>query len=262
MAIQEDPSQFHAGPPIGIAPVVTPGAEYIEDGRAVEAGRGWEWITEGYALFRRQARMWIVLTFIFLALVVVCGIIPMIGGLAMTFLVPVLVGGLMAGCHAIDRGAELELAHLFAGFRRNTGQLILLGAIAFGLTLAAMIPVIVLMGAGTFAAAMSGGVAGASMFGMSALLAMLIALALFVPVNMALWFAPALVMLQDQSAPRAVGQSFKGCLKNIVPFLIYGVILFVLAILAAIPFGLGWLVLGPVVFGSVYSAYRDIYFKR
>ena len=100
------------------------------------------------------------------------------------------------------------------------------------------------------------------MFGMSALLAILIALALFVPVNMALWFAPALVMLSDETAPRAVGESFKGCLKNIIPFLIYGVIVFVLGILAAIPFGLGWLVLAPVVLGSVYSAYRDIYFKR
>jgi hypothetical protein len=44
-----------------------------------------------------------------------------------------------------------------------------------------------------------------------------------------------------------------------VPFLIYGIVLFVLAMIASIPFGLGWLVLGPVVFGSVYAAYRDIY---
>jgi uncharacterized membrane protein len=76
---------------------------------------------------------------------------------------------------------------------------------------------------------------------------------------MALWFAPALVMLQNQSAPRAIAESFKGCLKNIVPFLIYGIVLFVLALIASIPFGLGWLVLGPVVLGSVYAAYRDIY---
>ena len=55
-------------------------------------------------------------------------------------------------------------------------------------------------------------------------------------------------------------ESFSGCLKNIVPFLLYGVVLFVAAIVAAIPLGLGWLVLGPVIAGSLYASYRDIYF--
>jgi hypothetical protein len=36
----------------------------------------------------------------------------------------------------------------------------------------------------------------------------------------------------------------------------------VLAIFASIPFGLGWFALGPVVVGSVYAAYRDIYTGR
>jgi len=33
----------------------------------------------------------------------------------------------------------------------------------------------------------------------------------------------------------------------------------VFAILATIPFGLGWLVLAPVFAGSVYASYRDIF---
>ena len=53
--------------------------------------------------------------------------------------------------------------------------------------------------------------------------------------------------------------SFMGCLKNILPFLVYGVIMFVLAIVASIPLALGWLVLGPMTVASVYAAYRDIY---
>jgi len=57
----------------------------------------------------------------------------------------------------------------------------------------------------------------------------------------------------------AIKQSFGACLKNIVPFLIYGVVAFVLSIVATIPFGLGWLVLGPVLAASVYTAYQDIF---
>jgi uncharacterized membrane protein len=53
--------------------------------------------------------------------------------------------------------------------------------------------------------------------------------------------------------------SFVGCLKNIVPFLLYGVVMIVLCIVAAIPAGLGFLVLGPVAVASMYTGYRDIF---
>ena len=33
-----------------------------------------------------------------------------------------------------------------------------------------------------------------------------------------------------------------------------------LAFVASIPFGLGWLVLGPVIAASLYTSYRDIFF--
>jgi hypothetical protein len=245
-----------------IPPVVTQSDRYVEGGRVLEVGRGWAWIADGYGYFRKNAGVWILLTVILLALVIAFHVIPVIGWLATTLLVPVFVGGLMAGCQAIERGAELELAHFFAGFRRNTGQLMLIGLIGFGLTAAVLVPAMLIVGAGGFFAAMTGDMTAMPMFGMTALLAFLLVLALMIPLNMALWFAPALVMLQDQSAPRAVGQSFRGCLRNIIPFLIYGLILFVLAIIASIPFGLGWLVLAPVVLASVYAAYRDIYCQR
>ena len=55
--------------------------------------------------------------------------------------------------------------------------------------------------------------------------------------------------------------SFSGCLKNILPFLVYSVVMFVLAVFATIPLALGWLALGPVFAASVYTSYRDIYLK-
>jgi uncharacterized membrane protein len=96
---------------------------------------------------------------------------------------------------------------------------------------------------------------------MSALLAVLIALALMIPVLMAIWFAAPLVVFHQLGAIEALKSSFNACLRNIVPFLIYGLILLGLAIVASIPFGLGWLVLGPVLVASLYTAYRDIFFS-
>jgi uncharacterized membrane protein len=77
---------------------------------------------------------------------------------------------------------------------------------------------------------------------------------------MAVWFAPSLVVLNDLGIGDALKASFAACLKNIVPFLVYGVIGFGLAIVATIPFGLGWLALGPTLAASVYTAYRDIFY--
>jgi uncharacterized membrane protein len=256
MAVQEQYENVTPGDSALSSPDTASGG-YIEGGRKVEANLAWNWIREGWRYFRRQPGLWALLTLIFGAFLMALKFVPVIGPLATILLVPVLAAGLISGCQTIERGGELELAHLFSGFRHNAGQLVLVGLIGFALTFAVLVPAVVLMGANEFMTVMGGG--PATMVDVPGALGLLIALALFVPVNMALWFAPVLVMLQGQSAPRAIAESFRGCLKNLVPFLIYGIALFVLAILASIPLGLGWLILGPVVIGSVYAAYRDIY---
>jgi hypothetical protein len=260
MAIEEDPSaELSAATASDAISPRQPG--YIDSGRRREPAQGWAWIVEGYRYFRRSAALWILLTVIFLAMIIGMQVIPFVGWIAGTLLMPVLVGGFMAGCRAIERGGELELAHLFAGFQRNTGQLMMIGVIGFIVTMAIMVPAAVVLGIGGLFGAMTGAAADPSAYGATTILAMLLVAALVIPVNMALWFAPALVMLQDQTAMHAIKQSFKGCVRNIVPFLIYGVVLLALGFAASIPFGLGWLVLAPVILGSVYAAYRDIYFE-
>jgi uncharacterized membrane protein len=59
---------------------------------------------------------------------------------------------------------------------------------------------------------------------------------------------------------QALAQSFRACLRNIVPFLLYGVLLTIIFLIAAIPLGLGLLVAVPVLIASVYTAYRDIFY--
>jgi uncharacterized membrane protein len=76
---------------------------------------------------------------------------------------------------------------------------------------------------------------------------------------MALWFAPSLVVFNNLKPVDAMKASFLACLKNIVPFLLYGIVLIVLCFVAAIPLGLGFLVLGPVAIASIYTGYRDIF---
>ena len=57
----------------------------------------------------------------------------------------------------------------------------------------------------------------------------------------------------------AMKASFDGSMANLMPFLIYGLIYIGLAIVASIPFGLGWFVLAPMVVGSCYASWRRIF---
>src|SRR2546423_1197717 len=83
----------------------------------------------------------------------------------------------------------------------------------------------------------------------------LVIVALLLPLFMALWSAPALAMFHQQGPAEAMKASFVACLKTILPFLVYSVIALLLALIASIPLGLGWLVLGPVMAASLYTSY-------
>jgi uncharacterized membrane protein len=238
------------------------GAATTGPGRAVPAGQGWVWITGGFEMFKKQPGMWIALVVVLFVIMIVLNflnILFFLGSIALMLLLPVFVGGLMLGSQAQQRGAPLEMGHLFAGFKTQTGNLIVLGALALGGAIIVMVPVMLIVGVGAFFGAARGDAAGAAAMGGSFFIAWLLAMGLSVLLYMALWFAPALVALRGTAPVEAIKQSFSGCLKIIVPFLIYGIIMMVLSIVATIPLGLGWLVLGPVTVASVYVAYRDIY---
>jgi uncharacterized membrane protein len=238
-------------------------AQFVAGGQSVPAGNGWQWIAQGWSLFMRQPAMWILLTIAAFAIFFVLGLIPIAGFVASSLLWPVLWAGFAIACRDLERGEELRLGHLFAGFRNRPGRLIAIGA----LVLAAMIAIFAV-------AALLAGLSATGMFssvmlgrpdaefvgaGLALLVWMLIVLGLSIPVYMASWFAPALVALHGLAVGDALKASLRASLKNVLPFLLYGAVLFAFAIVASIPLGLGWLALGPVLIASVYASYRDIF---
>ena len=243
------------------APASARAGAFSAAGRAVDAGRGWEWIAEGFALFKKQPGMWILVLIVLVACSILISLVPIVGSLANLLLMQVFMGGVMLGCRALDNGESFDVGYVFAGFRQNTGDLVVLGLLALVGWIIAFMPAILIMGGGAFMATMAGGgsLPNIGALGLSFALAMLVALALALPLYMAMWFAPSLVVFNNLKPLDAMKASFLVCLKNIAPFLLYSVILLALCVVAAIPLGLGFLVLGPVAIASIYTGYRDIF---
>ena len=232
-----------------------------EEPNSLGAGRGSGWWSGGWSLFREAMGLWIGISITYLVLIVVLSMIPILGQMITYFLAPILMGGLMLGCRDLESGNGLSFGHLIAGFQKNFSQLVLVGVLYLvGVVLIGIIIVVAVFGGSLSAATVSGSdPAAAASAVRSLLLAILLGMALIVPLLMATWYAPALTIINDVPAIQAMKLSFKGCLRNIVPFLIYGLVGVVLAIIASIPLALGWLLLFPTMICSTYVSYREIF---
>jgi len=262
----------------GVTGSESAGAPALEP-RAVGVGRGALWWSEAWRLFTPSVGAWLLITI--LVFLIQCAlslvssllmVIPLIGQLGSMFLMAaaavLFAGGLMIGCRSVDRGNPLTVGHLFAAFSQRTKPLLMVALIYTGFLTVVLIIVAVIMIA-LFGVAFLGMLSAAtdpSNMGMAfgtvvsaVLVALLLFLLLWLPVVMMVWFAPALVMLGGTEPWPAMTTSFRACVRNFAPMLIYGAIGLGLAIVASIPFLLGWLVLYPLGVATVYASYCDIF---
>lgn len=228
----------------------------------IRAKQGLQWIVNGFYLFRCSPLIWIILCGFLLSIAVVFSLVQTVGQIIFTILSPVFMAGLMSGCKALEQDKELEIGHLFAGFRANTIPLITLGGIYLvGQVL--IISIAILVGGDTLMDLWLEGkrvdenelkrVSG------NMLSATLVVLTLSIPLMMATWFAPLLIMFDRMPPFAAMRLSFLGCLSNFIPLQIYAISLIVLAIISSIPYGLGFFILIPTLFASIYASYKAIF---
>ena len=235
---------------------------------SVPAGNGTAWWSEGWRLFRASPWVWIAITVLFVVIMILLSIIPLLGHVANALLTPVLAGGVMVGCRTIDRGGTLTINHLFASFSDRLQPLVVVGLfyligslVIVVVVFCALVGVVGMSGIWALFAGdpMEAGFAALATLGMGAMLAVMLGLLIGIPLTMAYWFAPALVVLRHDEPLAAMKTSFNACLVNMWPMLVYSLLGLLFAIVASIPIMLGWLVLAPVFAGSVYASYKDIF---
>lgn len=260
--------------------------------RRVPARYGWHWLIEGFALWLRAPVFLTFLTLGFLLTTLVPCVIPFIfpasadnawldnvtsniGILISLILYPGMFLSLVNGCRAIDRKRRLSPGLLFSGFRRRPLELMLAGLcnlVAWNIILLLSYPI----DDGILWRLFSQATMDPLNLNMIQVkVAFVVFGSMLLLWGMACLYTPQLIGWWRLSVTQAFITSFRGCLRNWLPLLVYslcyGIFIVSLAplvinFIAVTTEGLGilacfayLLIILPVVFASFYVAARDIY---
>lgn len=255
--------------------------------RRVPAAYGLRWWADGWRSFMQAPLPWLGLAVALLVLLWLLGELPMGGLLSQWLSLPLLAFGVIFAALLRTRmtrareitpaGVPLEpenegaLSSATQRWTRRIGPLLLASLLV--LALGGVIGAVIVMGLGAvfglglasfgaFAKVMTPGMGMAAGMGalagsfMTLMLLVLLALYLF---SVAFWFVNTLVALGGLSPWSAVKLSVRAGFANIAPITLFTVLLLPISLVAMLPFGIGLLVLFPVLSGASYASYHDVF---
>lgn len=249
------------------------------------ARQGMAWLAAAYAMFRTHRLQWIMLVLGYFFVLLLVRMVPLIGPYTMTLMKPVFAVGLLAAAWTQERGGSPSFGLLFQGFRANLVALLAIGLFFVGgITIAVFASALV--DGGKLVEIVSSGKPvseeqlAEALSERSVQLGMLFSALLSLPVVIATWWAPALVVFQDAKAGAALAASLRAALANWRPLAFYGVGVFfygvvvpglvtgLLALVLPSPSG-AWLMVAlllpySLIFAATlhvsdYVSYRDVF---
>ena len=157
------------------------------------ASAGWHWLVSGFAIYRRNPILLSMLVLAYWFTILLLNVLPVIGAVAASLIIPGLSVGLMQASRNLERGQAIGIQTLYGGLKENTKTLIALGALYLVCTLGIL---------GISALSDGGDLLNFMLSGKKAdretieegnfFLPALIVMLLMTPVMMAYWFAPIL----------------------------------------------------------------------
>lgn len=248
--------------------------------KLVPARMGFQWVRLGIRTFWRQPLALSALMVIFMVFMSVAGTVPLVGlGLALALL-PAGTLGIMAASREADAGKfprPLVFLSAFRAGRKELRAMLLLGVL-YGAGYLLAMGIAALFDGGVFASRfLTGRMPTAEMAQEPATqTAMLVFMALHVPLSLMFWHAPALVHWHQVPAVKSIFFSLVACLRNIGAFALF--VIAWMGILAAVMLVTSLLVgaigdpqvagivlmaaLMPIItmfFTSIYFSFRDCF---
>jgi len=202
---------------------------------------------------------------VFLVLMGVASI-PVVGGLGVYVLSPFLVAGYFAAARAGESGEPVTFLYLGTGFRQAGKGLFVIG-LAYLLTTLFIFKIVLTLTGGNLQTIVENAQSPASMDPAATermlredLPALSLGMLMFIPLLMATWFSPGLVLFEGFGPAKAMWWSPWACAVNWRPLVFYTLIVVLVGMVAiVIPLGLGLLVFLPWTLTSTFAAYRQIF---
>jgi hypothetical protein len=243
----------------------------------VPGAHGWLWLKQALTLLAKAPFAWMLVSMAYWVLMAVLARLPYVGLAAGSLVMPALAVSFMAMCRELERGRPLQPALFAAGFRSNLPALVTIGGLYLVATLA-IFAATWLMDDGALARWMVLGKPPPAQAGddRGMLWAVVTAFMLWVPMQLAFWFAPILAAWHDLPAAKALFFSFFAALRNWRAFVVYALVgAAAVVLVAALLFSLHRLQEGPAIvptvvflflvaavpvyYASLYASYRDVF---
>jgi len=194
---------------------------------------GYRWFSEGIKLFIRQPWPWLALVGMTTLLLLVLSLLPVLGLIGVFVIFPGIAAGFMLASRDELAEQPISFNHLMAGFKLAPRPLLVVGGLAFAGVFLGMLVFTLgwreeFMGLLALARSQTSDQAALLLAMRELLIPTLLTLSVLLLMVMATWFAPALVVFKQASPRDALRLSFMAQLKNIWPFLVYGVLMLLL----------------------------------
>lgn len=251
----------YAPPTAAVQDVVVPEPPRGDDAALVPYGRrrpvthGAEWVVTSWYIYKQRPGLWILATFLTYAILIALSLVPVVN-LLIAVSSPLVTAGFAHMAHAGYRGERYGLRHMLGGLERHTRALLVVGVCFIAAPAVCTATLMVIDDPVWLQIALGRADPVAIEGRLLTILAYSLAVSL---VGMLLLFAPVLVFLNGVRPIDALKMSASGVLKNVLPGLLCAATVFGLFVLSILTLGLGLLVTFPMMFITMYCAYRDIF---
>ncbi|MFC5520884.1 BPSS1780 family membrane protein [Polaromonas jejuensis] len=221
----------------------------------VPARTGLTWVRLGITTFIRQPLAMSGLFFMFMALLSIATLVPFVGAALALALLPAATLGLMAATQEATKGKFPMPSILISAFRagqQRVRAMMVLGAL-YAVGFLALMGVSALFDGGQFASLylLGGQISEELVQQGNFQLAMWVALALYLPLSLMFWHAPALVHWHGITPVKSLFFSFMACYKNFGALTVFGLAWIGVFVAAAALVSLVAIVLGNPMFAAV-----------
>ena len=255
---------FYKTPQSNVNPAPNQDQSRLGDPHSCPAGTSMNWVGDSWNLFKAQPGVWIGIFLVYMIIMMVVSSIPLLNFFS-GIITPLFTAGWMVAAINCDRNGSAKIDDLFVGFNRKTGDLIIVGLIAYGMEVGLVIILTALfmglVGVNQMIN-MVGDEQQMLQFIPYIMIMVLLFIALMLPIVMMIWYAPILIIQHDLKPWDAMTKSFNGCLKNVLPLTVYSLVFLILILIGTIPLFLGLLIVSPMFMISIYSSYKDIYLRN